>query len=198
MAVQIDSDGDILVNFSGTVTFLVSEKVLSLASPVLTWMVKPPVEGGLTIKDDTSTYPIVSLPHQDPEAFRVFGEVVHHKSTGLYDTPTPRCLRHIAYFIDEYNCAKPMAYSAGVWLSQTLRGRTREELWDLLQLAYVVNLGAQFYDISRELLWISPGRFGGWEYASQDLGLVFDNLLGFFNPNHTGWTIEFTNQPSHT
>ncbi|OJJ05229.1 hypothetical protein ASPVEDRAFT_837099 [Aspergillus versicolor CBS 583.65] len=198
MAVQIDPDGDILVNCSGTVTFLVSKKALSLASPVLTWMVKPPVEGGLAIKNDTSTYPIVSLPHQDPEAFRVFGEVVHHKSTGLSDTPTPRCLRHIAYFIDEYNCTKAMAYSARVWLSQTLRGKTREELWDLLRLAYVVNLGAQFYDISRELLWISSGRFGCWEHASQDLEVVFDNLLGFLNPNYTSGTFEFANHLSHT
>ncbi|BCS17294.1 uncharacterized protein APUU_10122S [Aspergillus puulaauensis] len=183
MAVQIDPDGDVLVSCSGTVTFLVSKKALSLASPVLTWMVKAPVEGGLAIKDESSKHAIVSLPHQDPEAFRIFGEVAHHKSTDLSDIPTPRCLRTVAYLIEEYNCGKAMRYSARVWLSHTLRGKSREQLWDLLHLAYVVNLRHQFYDISRKILWTVKGRFRCWEYPSEDLGVFSDAMLGLFSHN---------------
>ena len=185
MAVQIDPDGDVLVNCSGAVTFLVSQKALSLASSILSWMLKPPIEGGLAIKDESSKYPVLSLPHQDPEAFRIFCEVVHHKSTSLSDIPMPGCLRGVAYLADEFNSGKAILYPARVWLSLTLKGESHEQLWDLLHLAYVANLREHFYDISRELLWTGKGRFWCWEYASEDLRIFSEAMLGLFSRDPT-------------
>lgn len=185
MAVQIDPDGDVLVNCSGDVTFLVSKKALSLASPVLTWMLKPPIEGGLAIKDETSKHGVLSLLYQDPEPFRIFCEVVHHKSTSLSNIPTPGCLRGVAYLADEFNCGKAILYPARVRLSQTLKGKSQEQLWDLLHLAYVANLRSHFYDISRELLWTGKGRIRCWEYASEDLRIFSEAILGLFGCDPT-------------
>ncbi len=193
MAVQIDPDGDVLVNCSGAVTFLVSKKALALASSVLSWMLKAPVEGGLAIKDETSKYAVVSLPHQDPEAFRIFCEAVHHKSTSLSHIPTPGCLRGVAYLVDEYNCGKAMLYPAHVWLTQTVKGRSHEQLWDLLHLAYVANLREHFYDISRELLWTGKGRIRCWQYASEDLRIFSEAILGLFSRDPTISFSRFTN-----
>ncbi|KAL4916160.1 hypothetical protein BDW62DRAFT_203001 [Aspergillus aurantiobrunneus] len=159
----INPEGYVLATCSGTVSFLVSRKALSLASPILREMLKPQTSGGLAVKSEDSEHPMLNLPLDDPEAFRLFCEVAHHKPRSL-KTPTADCLQRLVALIDRYRCSQAMADSGRLWIPDTFSGWSEEDLWKLLQFAYVLNLNKKFFDISRQLVCKISDVF--WDYGN--------------------------------
>ncbi|KAL5046686.1 hypothetical protein BDW71DRAFT_207174 [Aspergillus fruticulosus] len=75
----IDPEGDVAVTCSGTASFLVSKKVLALASSPLRELLKSPSAGGLAVRSVTNNHPLLNLPQDDPDAFRLCCAAAHHK-----------------------------------------------------------------------------------------------------------------------
>ncbi|KAL4963460.1 uncharacterized protein BDV14DRAFT_201874 [Aspergillus stella-maris] len=153
MALEIiDPDGDVLITCAGTVTFQVSTKALSLASPVLRGMLKPISEGGLLIKSDYIKEASLNLPLDDAAAFRLLCEVAHHTTPSSIAPPSPESLRHVVSITHKYNCVNSMRDRGRIWLSHKRKGLSNAHLWIWLQFAYLLDLDKLFYHTSRDII----------------------------------------------
>ncbi|KAL4954704.1 hypothetical protein BDW69DRAFT_162646 [Aspergillus filifer] len=179
----IDPDGDVLITCVGTVTFKVSTKALSLASPVLCRMLKPASEGGLLIKSETEKQASLNLPLDDAAAFRLLCKVAHHATPSSIAPPSPESLRHVVSMIQKYNCARCMRDRGRIWLSQNRKGLSNAHLWILLQLAYLLDLKILFYNISRDLICGDRDDFRNGAYTVDTTeGPLPERILGSSGP----------------
>ncbi|RDW58956.1 uncharacterized protein DSM5745_11162 [Aspergillus mulundensis] len=166
----IDTEGDVIVTCAEMVSFLVSRKALSLASSKLCAMLKPLIEsesgGCLTL----------CLPDDDPEAFRLFFQIAHHRRLPSPDSPSANLLHSLAIIIDKYRCRDAMEPWGRIWLSQIHnRRRPQEDVWQFVQFAYVLKNTKSFFRYSRELL-----SLGLDESCITNLGLMPNTTLGAF------------------
>ncbi|KAL5344008.1 hypothetical protein BJX70DRAFT_393430 [Aspergillus crustosus] len=160
--VTYDVDGDVLVTCCGTLS-RVSSKAISLASPVLRAMFNLGFKEGLTLVKDGSY--VLDLPQDDPEALAVFCHIAYHKSQSLARKLTPDTLQRLSVFIDKYSCRETFLYQARVWMQQPLGDLSAEDLWKLLQFAYVLEFNGSFENITRELLLKRAVHFADWTFA---------------------------------
>jgi hypothetical protein len=173
-----DPDGDLIVTCTGA-PFLVSSKAISLASSVLrTTLMEQKAETRI-VKQEHPQTPTVVLAHNCLESFRAFCNVVHHKTESLPQTPDPDYLYRLAVFTGDYCCRAAMKDRGQIWL-MTLRliDRSEEDLWKLLQFAYVLKLRKNCFDISRRLVATRLNRFRVWSFALETDCLMPDTILG--------------------
>ncbi|KAL3464533.1 hypothetical protein BJX64DRAFT_286343 [Aspergillus heterothallicus] len=166
-----DPDGDLIVTCTG-VPFLVSSKAISLASSVLRTTLMEQKSETRLIKQEHPQVPNVILAHDCLESFRAFCNVVHHKAEGLPQSPDADYLYRLALFVGDYCCRAAMKDRGNIWLMQPLIGRSEEDLWKLLQFAYVLRLRKNCFDISRRLVATRASRFRTWIFALEHNSLM--------------------------
>ncbi|KAL2817525.1 hypothetical protein BDW59DRAFT_165931 [Aspergillus cavernicola] len=174
----IDPEGDLVLNCSG-VLFLISSTVVSLASTVIRQMLKMENEARFLRRASTDTTKrILRLARANPESCRIFSNVVHHRPDALPRNPDPHCLKHLAYFISDYNCRASLKDRGQAWLLQPLRNRLKEDLWKLLELAYALRLQKNFFEITRQLLSTRLEPFRNWDLAKENLDVLPEAVIG--------------------
>ncbi|CEL11619.1 hypothetical protein ASPCAL14719 [Aspergillus calidoustus] len=172
-----DPDGDLILTCTG-VPLLVSSKAISLASSVLrTTLMEQEAETRI-VKQEHPQTPTVVLAHNCLESFHAFCDVVHHKTESLPQNPDTDYLYRLAVFTGDYCCRAAMKDRGQIWL-MTLRliDRSEEDLWKLLQFAYILKLRKNCFDISRRLVATRLNRFRVWSFALETDRLMPDTIL---------------------
>ncbi|RDW58953.1 BTB/POZ domain-containing protein [Aspergillus mulundensis] len=177
----IEPDGDLTIVCHDT-SFQVCSKAIALASPVFKAMFMSNFMEGLSVKNsDPSNPAVVKLPEDDPEAFRIFSNIAHHRLDRLPHQLEIDQLDGLAMLVDKYQCASLIRGVGRSWILGALRKRSRErpreELWLLLHFAYVVNSQTYFSAISRVLVESSPQPFLRWKYARDNMRTFPGELL---------------------
>ncbi|KAL4983321.1 hypothetical protein BDW68DRAFT_181726 [Aspergillus falconensis] len=104
----IDPEGDVAVTYSGTASFLVSKKVLALASSPLRELLKSPSAGGLAVRSVTNNHPLLNLPQDDPDAFHLLQQKhadAHVKIQAAVLSPIDK--------LNKFDCFKAKVFLAG-------------------------------------------------------------------------------------
>jgi hypothetical protein len=200
----IDSDGDIVLQLCqeqlvgeearegrtdgskpGTCEFVVSSKVLSLASPVfraiLNGKFKESVDFGE--KKAASEQYTLRLEGDDYEATALFCRVTHFKANDITDRPTTACLEKLAYLCDKYQCVGAVKYCGGIWVRDWIADWRMDlsdsemlisELCQALVFAYVMHLRQEFLDISWILFRCHKGPLSS---STAKAGMLVDHPL---------------------
>jgi hypothetical protein len=152
----IDPNGDVVFAVSDetsstAATFLVSTRVLGLASAVFHAMFQPHFEEGLSILNRKC--PTIDLGHDDPLSLEIIFQILHHQSGDIPEAVPAEILSKIAILCDKYDCAKPIKPWVLQWLGKQEKAtKSPAEFGFLLEAAYVFDAAALFADISAELI----------------------------------------------
>ncbi|KAL4963466.1 BTB/POZ domain-containing protein [Aspergillus stella-maris] len=183
----IDADGDAIIDCSG-VTFRVWTLALSLASPVFRAMFKPRFSEGLAVRDasDKTKTAVISLPDDDPEAFRIFCNIAHHKLALVPTQLDAKRISLIAQFIDKYNCTEAIGPLAEKWIENLgvhdEAPKSPEDLWSAMLLAYAFEDRSSFTRYSIKLLTTTQMRFRTWRHAVENIAFLPEAVLGLCCP----------------
>ena len=158
----LDPAGDVRLQISNASidserSFLVSSKVLSLASPVLRSLLGPHFKEGSQMRSSTGTCPTISLKEDDPEMMDIMLSVIHFKCENVPPILTPERLASLAIHCDKYSCAVSMRPWAMVWFANIPKSPQDNEKCGFLMLASYILLPEKFPDFSavaaRNLTW---------------------------------------------
>ncbi|KAL3480883.1 hypothetical protein BJX99DRAFT_254210 [Aspergillus californicus] len=163
--------------FAGHELFLVSSKIISVASPVFKVMLKPEFKEGSVI-DDQGCH-VVNLPEDDPDTFLVFCQIAYHRLEDLAEKVKPEFLSRLAAY--KYLCHAALLDRAQIWLEQWYKGRPLEDFWSILQFAYVFGQKKHFASITRELLLGKPIYSRDWTFGDHNSGLIPELVIGWWN-----------------
>lgn len=109
-------------------TFLVSSRVLSLASPVFTIMFKPdPREMRQTVCLD-----------DDPETMGWMLSILHHQCANVPLSIHPRVLARLAIHCDKYDCCMALRAWSSHWCGLLQSPNTPEDIGHILLAAYML------------------------------------------------------------
>ncbi|KAL6238339.1 hypothetical protein BDW75DRAFT_247430 [Aspergillus navahoensis] len=176
----IDPDGDVVVACSN-VSFLVSSNALSLASPVLYGMFKPGIREGLALRGISGTLepPVIPLPEDDPNTFRHFCNLAHHKLPALPETLDAASLKDLAVFIVKYGCRPAIIDRGWLWITkdEQFSQLSPEDCWCALLFAYAMDLSDRFSYFSGTLLSLRRQNFSNWDYALANLEFMPRHFL---------------------
>jgi hypothetical protein len=114
---RLDSGGDAIIVVEDSITnesksFLVSSKVLSLASPVFLGLFEPHFTEG--IRTRRGDCPTIHLKEDDPNAMTIIFNAVHHKTLDVPDQIEPKRLAILAKNCDKYDCTRALR----LWISR--------------------------------------------------------------------------------
>ncbi|KAJ5113100.1 hypothetical protein N7456_001634 [Penicillium angulare] len=117
----IDNDGDVFIVVEGqgevaTRRFLVSSKVLSLASPVFEKLFGPNFKEGKELANKTR--PDIELHDDDAEAMSTLFNVLHFRETGEVLKMDIKRLAKVAIHCDKYDCARALTPWIPYWFNQ--------------------------------------------------------------------------------
>jgi hypothetical protein len=153
--VSLDSSGDAVLAVGGpdihrTVRFLISTKVLSLASPVFAKMFGPNFQEGHKIRCGERIQ--VELEEDDSLAMEVILKALHYHKPNQCPVDAER-LASIAVHCDKYDCTGALSSWISYWLNNlTPITRRPEDLGFLLLAAYNFDDAEQFKEISARAL----------------------------------------------
>ncbi|KAL4780110.1 hypothetical protein BJX76DRAFT_361168 [Aspergillus varians] len=190
----VDPDGNVTVACKG-VRFLVSSTAISLASPVFHALFNSGFSEGLSLTaTGPGSNPVIQLPEDDPDAFRIFSSVAHHKLHSLPTQPSNAVLEHLAMFIDKYACVPIMRDRGRIWLQRALESPSQEDLWLLLNFAYALDSHTFVTKVSRMIINGQKGQFRRWKYAKDHMGLLTEEVLDQLDAIHESiiWKIQDT------
>lgn len=102
-----------LTSFKMQITFLVSSKVMSLASPVLRKMFNGPWKEAVTVYPDGVRH--LKLAEFDKSALRIVLNVLHFRNTDIPEVVPPETLAKIAVIGDYWECEPALAVVGNKW-----------------------------------------------------------------------------------
>lgn len=133
LVLQLDPLGDTIMVINDRVrhisrTFIVSSRILSLASPVFTVMLKPdPREMRQTVHLD-----------DDPETMGWMLSILHHQCADVPLSIHPRVLARLAIHCDKYDCCMALRAWSGHWCNMLQSPNTPEDIGHILLAAYML------------------------------------------------------------
>ncbi|KAL7818375.1 hypothetical protein V8C26DRAFT_397482 [Trichoderma gracile] len=138
VTVQLDPEGDAVLSINssgGNKRYLVSSRVLSLASPVFSKLFGPNFkEGQATRRGDC---PCISLEEDNPEAMGLILRVLHYKYAQVSLPMKPAALATLAVHCDKYGCNEALMPWAAHWCSKLKDVAAPEDLGFMLLAAYM-------------------------------------------------------------
>lgn len=150
----IDMEGDVIIVAQGSSTdktrrFLVSTKVLGLASPVFLKMFGPKFLEGQQL---TNTYrPEIALYHDIPIIMGVIFTILHYQEPKEVCEMSSHWLATFAIHCDKYDCTKALWPRVHIWLRNYEKEiMTPQNHGNLLLAAYLFRDSKQFTAFSRE------------------------------------------------
>ncbi|KAI9737228.1 MAG: hypothetical protein M1818_005760 [Claussenomyces sp. TS43310] len=154
--VALDPDGDAILDIRTSVThkkasFLISTKVLSLASPVFARMFGPDfAEGRRIVRSDC---PRIELGDDDADTMETVLEVLHYRSGEKAMFVNAARLADLAIHCDKYYCTNALRPWISYWFSTLdILTSSPEELGLLLLAAYMFDNSQQFAIVSEKVL----------------------------------------------
>ncbi|KAB8235721.1 uncharacterized protein BDW43DRAFT_269478 [Aspergillus alliaceus] len=161
---QLDPDGNVILLVEGQNArrFLVSSKVLTLASPMLAKLFSSNFYEGEQIA--SSHRPTIPLHGDDPAAMRTILEILHYREPEQVDPMDAERLAVLAINCDKYDCIKALRPWIINWFYGFPSLGTAEEYGYLLLAAHLFRSAEQFTGISvKAQTRLSPDFFVKWE-----------------------------------
>ena len=175
---DLDPDGDLILVVDGqnAERFLVSSKILSLASPVFSKMLGPNFREGTQMAD--STCPTISLHDDDPLAMITMLGAFHYKERDPEIPMTAEELAVLAIHCDKYDCVKTVKPWILTWFSNFQHDLVEEEYGFLLLAAHFFRAAEKFSELSAKAqVKLSTSSFAKWDRVDM-LGFLPDGLRG--------------------
>ena len=149
----IDEDGDVLVQTS-TKEFLISSKVLSLASPVFKAMFNSKFLEGSTIRSAQNPLEL-SLLDDNPNALAVLFHNLHFSSEWKSLKLGVDLLLDVAQLSDKYDCTTSIAAESGRWLNSLRESdhRPLSVVWKLSTIAFLMGHINEFSRLTLDLVY---------------------------------------------
>jgi len=160
---SLDKDGDAILSIEdlsthNTIQFLVSTKVLSLASPVFAKMFGPDFEEGHQLRREGLVH--VRLGDDDATAMEIILKAVHYNYTKQLDAIDAEGLASLAIHCDKYNCRDALYPWISYWFNSfEQRTLSSQDLGFLVLAAYKFGERKHFADISTRALRELPLHF---------------------------------------
>ncbi|KAF7933679.1 uncharacterized protein EAE98_003388 [Botrytis deweyae] len=150
---------------SYTVTMLVSSKHLKLASPVFGAMLKHDrFKEGIELQANGEVK--ISLPDDDPIAFAIIANVIHHRNKLVPEHVAPMLLAKITLLTEKYQMHEAMSLVTKCWTS--LLGEERDAQYTsittggLVYLAYFQYKPLEFKKHTRRAIVCNDENFADW------------------------------------
>ncbi|KAL3486511.1 hypothetical protein BJX62DRAFT_241933 [Aspergillus germanicus] len=150
----MDPDGDVVVNCSGF------KEGLALRAP-----------------SSARIRATIELPSDNADAFRVFAYCAHHNIKALAPSISTDGPLELAIFLDKYGCATLLMHASQTWLEQCSEGASVDDLRQLLQAVYFLEMEPYFVQISRSLIQKRKEPFHKWAFAINNDAFVSDDLI---------------------
>ncbi|OJJ29582.1 hypothetical protein ASPWEDRAFT_55552 [Aspergillus wentii DTO 134E9] len=160
---SLDPDGNLILSVEGQNIrqFLVSSKILSLASPVLAKLLGPNFREGKQITE--SHCPTLSLHDDDPVCMKIIFEILHYQGNEE-DQLNAKRLALMAVHCDKYNLIKALRPWIFKWFHDCQPITTDEDYGYLLLAAHLFRDEVQFSQLSASAqTQLSPEFFIKWQ-----------------------------------
>lgn len=161
-------EGDVIIVAHGnspdkTRRFLVSTKVLGLASPVFLKLLGPKFLEGQQLAN--SYRPEIALYEDDPAILGVLFSVLHHQEPKEMNQVSTKWLAKMAIHCDKYDCTKPLWSRVYMWLYEYQQETvTAEDYGNLILTACLFRNSWLFTRLTRDAQLKLPLRFSlAWE-----------------------------------
>ena len=143
----IDEDGDVLIQI-GSKEWLVSSKILALASPVFKVMLSSKFIEGSTNRSVQQPLEL-PLPDDHPDATAVLLHTLHFSSKWKFSTPGAELQFNTALLSDKYLCITSMYSESVRWLRSISEGYHESlALWKLSTVAFLMGHPDEFSSLT--------------------------------------------------
>jgi hypothetical protein len=161
---RIDPDGNVILLVEGqsTARFLVSSKILSMASPMFAKLFDFNFYEGIQMAN--SSCPTISLREDDPAAMRTIIRILHYQEPEQDNPMDAETFAILAIHCDKYDCVKALRPWIFKWFSEFQSIATAEEYGYLLLAAHLFRSAEQFSRVSvKAQTRLSSKFFTKWE-----------------------------------
>jgi hypothetical protein len=179
-AVPLDPEGDVILVVNDPArnvgsSFLVSSRVLSLASPVFSKMFGPDFAEGIQVRRGNRPY--INLEENDPEAMELILRILHYQCADISFSMDPKSLAVLAIHCDKYDCIRALRPWAAHWCSRSVDISAPEDFGYMLLAAYMLRLPS-FCSIATDAAkQLTPDFVSVWE-EHETLGLLPEAVTG--------------------
>lgn len=184
-AVLLDPEGDVILVVADPThniseNFLVSSKVLGLASTVFSKMFGPDFSEGIQIRHGDR--PCVNLEEDDPKAMESLLSILHYQCAAISFSMEPKPLAVLAIHCDKYNCIAALRPWIAQWCSN-YPGITAPEQFGYMLLAAYMFRSPTFSGLAAEATkQLAPDFVSVWE-KHETLALLPETITGSLTPN---------------
>ncbi|CAI6292258.1 unnamed protein product [Periconia digitata] len=181
----LDSDGDLEVKCfdqatQATTSFLVSSKILQLASPVFRCMFKPQYKEGQQLLQ--ADRPAVVLEGDDAPLMETIFKILHHGSDIRTTNVDPRTLVRLAIISDKYDLTETLRVWSAFWFRLIPdNDATSEELGFLLLASWLFKDMQKFKNVFALAVWKLPLGFEKKWAKEELLDIIPEHLTMVMN-----------------
>lgn len=186
--IKLDPEGDAIFAIKKpasdqeeTTTFLVSSKVLSLASPVFCKMFSPQFQEGTRVRNGEC--PRITLEDDDPTAMDVILRILHFQSDHVSLQKSRAEILSIAVHSDKYDCRGALkAWISTWWHANKLHKMshlTSQEIGFTLLAAYMFRYPHLPKVATNAVRYLKPDFLSAWD-KHERLSLLPESLTGKF------------------
>ena len=157
---QIDPDGDVVLLVTGPESkarFLVSSKILSMASPMFASLFSPKFSEGAQMA--SCSCPTITLHEDDSAAMRTIVSILHYQGPPQGDAMSAEDFATLAIHCDKYDCIRALLPWTFKWFNDLQSITTAEDYGYLLLAAHYFRSSADFRRISQKAQTQLPYNF---------------------------------------
>lgn len=175
-----DPDGDVTLEVGQELKahFVVSSKVMSLASPVFKAMFSPRFREGSELA--AGIRKPIPLPDDDPDGMAIICGILHHKTDGVPARPSLEIIGDVAVLCDKYKIGEATHGWTRAWLSIYSNifkiTKIRDEMLTLLWITSALDNAEYFTAISRAFI-LGYRKDAEWKKNSPGLALLRDSVI---------------------
>jgi hypothetical protein len=183
-SMTLDPNGDVILAVNDTARdarekFIVSSRVLSLASPVFSKMFSPNFKEGIQMQQGDR--PCIELEEDDPKAMETILRILHYQCASIPLSTDPETLAALAIHCDKYDCNKAMKPWIAHWCNNCPGASAPEDFGFMLLAAYMFRSPA-FSDIAAEAARKLTPDFASVWAEHEAIALLPDSIIGLPTP----------------
>jgi BTB/POZ domain len=160
---RFDPEGNVLFNLNdGAQSFVVSSKILSLASPVFKALLAPHFSEGTKLAE--SGYTEISVYDDEPSAMNTMMSILHYQGANDLNKADPKEIAALAICCNKYDCVKPIRPWIESWLHRHPSTSSVEDYGFILLAAHLFRSSELFSDTFAEITKkLSPNFSTAWD-----------------------------------
>jgi len=183
-AVKLDQDGDAIFVLKNDASgqeesYLVSSKVLGLASPVFRTMFSPQFQEGTQVRN--GEVPRINLEEDDPEVMGLILRALHFQSHDIPLLISPKKFASIAMHGDKYDCKRALRGWVRGWYHANTFGNFRclqsDEIGFVLLALYLLRFWVLPDLVTHATRYLHQDAVSKWEHH-ETLSLLPESLTG--------------------